>query len=134
MGEHKVVAQSVARCANIAKSEFGVVVPARWGRSGALRSCPQSPSSAVSDRSYHWCVANVLDTRVHPRWALATLLLLLVATVAFARWVTPSAAFPFVAIAAGIEGGVIAVIDVALARTWIATAVAALLIVSMFSS
>jgi hypothetical protein len=77
-------------------------------------------------------VVNALDTRVHPRWVLATLLLLLVVTAALARWITPSAAFPFVAVAAGIEGGAIAVIDVTLSRSWMATAVAALLIVTMF--
>jgi hypothetical protein len=62
---------------------------------------------------------------------LAVLLLLLAATVVLGRLVVSTDAFGFVA-AAGIELGAIIVIDVTLSRTWLASAVAVLLVMGLF--
>jgi hypothetical protein len=77
-------------------------------------------------------VAHLLEARVHPRWVLTVLLLLLVGTVVLGRLVVSTDAFGFVAAAAGIELGAIIVIDVTLSRTWLASAVAVLLVAGLF--
>jgi hypothetical protein len=48
----------------------------------------------VSGGLHHDCIAKVvLEARVHPKWVLAVLLLLLLATVTMGRWVVTEAAF-----------------------------------------
>ena len=77
-------------------------------------------------------MAHLLDVRVHPRWALAALLVLLLGTVVLGRLVASRDAFGFIAVVTGIEVGAITVIDVTFSRMWLASAGAVLLVMGLF--
>lgn len=79
-------------------------------------------------------MAHLLDVRVHPRWVLAALLVLLLATVALGRLVASRDAFGFIAVVTGIEVGAIIVIDVTFSRMWLSSALAVLLVMGLFVS
>jgi hypothetical protein len=87
---------------------------------------------AWSGESYYGVDGPSLDVRVHPRWVLGALLVLLLATVALGGLVASREAFGFVAVVTGIEVGAIIVIDVTFSRMWLASAVGVLLVMGLF--
>ncbi len=89
-------------------------------------------SRAWAGSPYYWCMGQLLDARVHPRWVLSVLLLLLAGTVALGRLAVSTDMLGFVAAVAGIEAGAIIVIDVTFSRMWLASAVAVLLVIGLF--
>src|SRR5918999_2366803 len=60
----------------------------------------RGPCEGEVGESYYGCVAHLLEARVHPRWVLTVLLLLLAGTVVLGRLVVSIDAFGFVAAAA----------------------------------